>query len=118
MRAICRRFLDALGYEVLEAETPEEALQMAERHQGDIDLLLTDMVMPGGPDGTDTYRRAKELYSDQKAIIVSGFAESDRVSEAQQMGAGDFIKKPLTQKSLAAAVRRELDRERSAATVS
>jgi DNA-binding NtrC family response regulator len=80
-------------------------------------LLILDMVMPGGLDGADTYSRAKELHPDQKAIIVSGFAESDRVAEAIRTGAGDFIKKPLTLKSLASAVRRELDRERVTETV-
>ena len=45
-----------------------------------------------------------------RAVVVSGYAESERVAEAQRLGAGAFLKKPLTLKSLAAALRSELDR--------
>lgn len=69
------------------------------------------MVMPGGIDGTQTYEQALMIRPGQKAIIVSGYAESAQVSESQRMGAGAFIRKPLTLKSIAQAVRKELDRK-------
>jgi DNA-binding NarL/FixJ family response regulator len=69
------------------------------------------MIMPPGIDGTETYRRVIEINPSQRAIIVSGFAESDRVFEAQKLGVGAFVKKPLTRNTLAAAVRTELDRK-------
>jgi PAS domain S-box-containing protein len=108
-REVALKLLQQLGYRAEAVDGGEVALQRLQSES--FDLLILDMVMPGGPDGADTYRRAKELHPDQKAIIVSGFAESDRVSEVQRMGAGDFIKKPLTLKSLAVSARCELDRE-------
>jgi two-component system cell cycle sensor histidine kinase/response regulator CckA len=74
------------------------------------DLVILDMVMPGGIDGTETYRRILEICPRQKAIILSGFSESNRVFEAQKLGAGAFVRKPITKDFIAAAVRTELDR--------
>jgi len=108
-REVTLKLLQKLGYRAEAVDGGEAALQRLQSES--FDLLILDMVMPGGLDGADTYRRAKELRLDQRAIIVSGFAESDRVSEVQRMGAGDFIKKPLTLKSLAVSARCELDRE-------
>jgi len=68
------------------------------------------MVMPEGIDGTETFRLILEIYPNQKALILSGFSESKRVIEAQKLGAGTFVKKPVTRKIIAAAVRSELDR--------
>ncbi len=66
--------------------------------------------MPGGIDGAETYERALEFNPNQKAIIISGFAETERVGLAIKLGAGKFIRKPLTLKSISIAVRGELDR--------
>ena len=66
--------------------------------------------MPDGIDGVETYRRALLINPNQKAIIVSGFSETERVREVQNMGAGAFVKKPLNRKTIALAVRNELDR--------
>ena len=66
--------------------------------------------MPGGIDGTETYRQILEVCPHQKAILLSGFSESDRVLAAQKLGVGAFVKKPVTKQVIAAAVRTELDR--------
>ena len=63
-------------------------------------------------DGLDTYRNALKLHPKQKAIIVSGFSESDRVYEAQALGAGTYVKKPYVIEKLGLAVKDELDRDR------
>jgi DNA-binding NtrC family response regulator len=68
------------------------------------------MIMEPGMDGLDTYKNVLEIYPKQKAIIVSGFSESDRVNEAQALGAGAYVKKPYIIEKLGLAVRRELDR--------
>ena len=108
-RAVSRRLLASLGYQVSAVESGSKAIEhVANESQ---DLLILDMVMPGGPNGADTYRKVKEIRPNQRAIIVSGYAESARVREAQELGAGDFVCKPLTKTRLAAAVRKELDRE-------
>jgi DNA-binding NarL/FixJ family response regulator len=69
------------------------------------------MLMPGGIDGAETYRQILEVNPVQKAIILSGFSESDRVLEAQKLGAGAFVRKPITKQVIAAAVRTELNRK-------
>ena len=66
--------------------------------------------MDPGLDGLDTYRRILEIHPRQKAIIVSGFAETERVTAAQQLGAGAYVKKPYVLEKLGMAVRKELDR--------
>lgn len=107
-RDVSGRLLTKLGYHVTTVESGEAAIEFLKANPHD--LLLLDMVMPPGINGTETYRRALEICSEQKAIIVSGFSESEQVSLAQRLGAGGFVKKPLTQHSIAAAVRNELDK--------
>jgi two-component system cell cycle sensor histidine kinase/response regulator CckA len=108
-RKVSEQLLTKLGYKVLTAESGERAIEILtiDPH----DLLVLDMIMPSGIDGTETYRRVLEINPSQKAILVSGFSESNRVFEAQRLGVGAFVKKPLTKNSLAAAVRTELDRK-------
>jgi len=66
--------------------------------------------MDPGIDGLDTYSKILETHPRQKAIIVSGFAETDRVGRAQALGAGAYMKKPYVLERLGLAVRKELDR--------
>jgi len=66
--------------------------------------------MPPGIDGTETYRRVLEINPSQKAIIVSGYSETERAEEVLKLGAGAYIRKPLTLKRIAAIMRKELDR--------
>ena len=68
------------------------------------------MIMPGGMDGLETYRRIIEIHPGQKAIIASGYSESERVKTLQQYGAGSYIQKPYTLEKIGVAVRNELDR--------
>jgi DNA-binding NarL/FixJ family response regulator len=70
------------------------------------------MIMDPGIDGLDTYKRILEINPEQKAIIVSGFSETDRVNEAQALGAGAYVKKPYLLERLGLAVRQELARSR------
>ncbi|MBU8932990.1 MAG: PAS domain S-box protein [candidate division Zixibacteria bacterium] len=107
-RDVSMKLLSKLGYKVSTAESGEKAIEFLKDNPQD--LLVMDMVMPMGIDGAETYRQVAEFNPGQKAIIVSGFSETDRVLEAQKFGAGAFVKKPLTVKDVAAAVRMELDR--------
>ena len=75
-----------------------------------VDLLLLDMIMDPGIDGCETYRRVIQLTPGQKAIVASGYAETDRVREIRRLGAGAYLKKPYTLEKLALAVRRELEK--------
>ena len=63
-----------------------------------------------GIDGLETYQRIVQLYPGQKAIIASGYSESERVKKAQKLGAGSYVKKPYLMEKLALAIRIELDR--------
>ena len=73
-----------------------------------VDLLLLDMIMPPGIDGLETYERALALHPGQRAVIVSGYAETDRVQKAMELGARRYVKKPYTIQSLAKAVQEAL----------
>ena len=73
-----------------------------------VDLLLLDMIMDPGINGLETYERVIEIHPNQKAIIVSGFAETDEVKETQKLGAGKYIKKPLTLERLGLVIKEGL----------
>jgi len=64
--------------------------------------------MDTGIDGLETYKKILELHPGQKAIIASGFSETDRVKEAQRLGAGQYIAKPYTLEKVGLAVKAEL----------
>ena len=101
-REVSCQLLSRLGYRVNAVESGEKAVEFV--RETPQDLLILDMVMPGGIDGTETYRQILEFNPRQKAIILSGFSESDRVLEAQLLGTGAFVRKPITRKTMAAAV--------------
>ena len=68
------------------------------------------MIMDPGIDGLETYKRILKNRSRQRAIITSGFSETDHVREAQNLGVGAYIKKPYTLEKLGTAIRSELER--------
>jgi DNA-binding NtrC family response regulator len=74
------------------------------------DLLVLDMIMEPGIDGLETYKEILELHPGQKAIIASGFSETDRAKEARRLGAGAYIQKPYLLEKMAVAVRAQLDK--------
>jgi YesN/AraC family two-component response regulator len=76
-----------------------------------VDLVVLDMIMDQGMDGLDTYRKILEIHPRQKAIIVSGFAETERVQKTLELGAGGYLKKPYVLEKLGMAVRKELERQ-------
>ena len=107
-REIASAILTHLGYSVRTVPSGEEAVEYLKGASAD--LLLLDMVMAPGIDGLVTYRRVLKIHPGQKAIIASGFSETDRVREAQKLGAGKYVKKPYTMEKIGLAVRMELDR--------
>jgi two-component system cell cycle sensor histidine kinase/response regulator CckA len=105
-REVLTRLLNQLGYKNHAVESGDMAIEYIKEHPQDI--LILDMVMEG-IDGTETYRRIKEFYPDQKAVILSGYAESGRVAEAQRMGADAYVRKPIDLMILAGTIRKALD---------
>lgn len=108
-RQIFQRLLSYLGYRANVVESGEKAVKTLRRKH--YDLLVLDMIMPPGIDGAETYKQALEINPEQKAIIISGYCDSDRAAEILELGAGALIRKPLTRQELAKAVRREIDRK-------
>jgi len=107
-REIASEMLMRLGYSVSLVSSGEEAVDYLKKHSAD--LLVLDMIMEPGIDGLDTYKRILEIHPNQKAIIASGFSESDRVKEAQRLGATSYVKKPYLLEKIGKVVRDELDK--------
>ncbi|NQT70298.1 MAG: response regulator [Desulfobacteraceae bacterium] len=104
-REIAFAMLTTLGYTVDTAASGEEAVVYLKEHA--VDLIVLDMIMDPGIDGLDTYKQILEIHPGQKAIIASGFSETERVKEAQRLGAGSYVKKPYTLEKIGLAVRDE-----------
>ena len=107
-RIIATQLLTNLGYAVVSVSSGEEAVEYMQSNSAD--LLLLDMIMEPGMDGLETYKMILKTHPGQKAVIASGFAETERVREAQKLGAGAYLKKPYTLRKLVMFVRKELDR--------
>ena len=105
-RKIASTMLTRLGYTVSTVSSGEEALEYLKKYSAD--LIVLDMIMEPGMDGLDTYRKIIKLHPEQKAIIASGFSETERVKEAQKLGAGQYVKKPYTLQNIGVAAGNEL----------
>jgi PAS domain S-box-containing protein len=110
-RDLAAEMLKRLNYKVVTLASGEEACEYLKSNAAD--LIVLDMIMATDMDGLDTYRSILELHPGQKAVIVSGFSESERVTEAQKLGAGPYIKKPYMLEKLGLAIRKELDKEQT-----
>jgi len=107
-REIASSILTKLGYCVIALPSGEDALDYLGDHSADV--IVLDMIMDPGMDGLDTYRRISALHPGQKAVIASGYSETQRVRQTQQLGAGEYIKKPYTIENLGLTVKRELEK--------
>ncbi len=107
-RDIACTILRNLGYRVDTVASGEKAIGYL--RDNPVDLLVLDMIMDPGMDGLETYRKILEFRPGQKALIVSGYSETDRVREAQRLGAGAYVKKPYLLRTIGLAVRKELKR--------
>lgn len=107
-RELAMSMLGSLGYQIEAVASGEEAIEYLKEKKAD--LIVLDMIMEPGIDGMETYRKIIEMNHEQKAIIVSGFSETNRVKKAQEIGAGAFVRKPYILEKIGLAVRGELDR--------
>jgi len=105
-REIAFTMLSTLGYVADAVSSGEEAVEYLKEHT--VDLIVLDMIMAPGMDGLDTYRKILEMHPGQKAIIASGFSETDRVKEAQSLGAGVYVRKPYSLEKIGIAIKTEL----------
>lgn len=110
VRQLVVRVLRHCGYTVFEAGEAKEAMSLEGLHDGRIDLVLTDMVMPG-TSGKDLADRLLVRRPDMKVLFVSGYAEM-MMSSGQSLKPGlNFLSKPFTPTALAQTVRKLLDRK-------
>ena len=107
-REIASNILEKLNYQVATVSSGEEAVEYLKSKP--CDLIVLDMLMDPGIDGLETYKRILSIAPHQKAIIASGFSETEQVKETQRLGAGAYIKKPYTLEEIGMAVRTELAR--------
>ena len=112
LRKLAGRALQSAGYEVLEAADGEEALRWIGRFEGDIHLLLTDMVMPG-MGGKALSERALSLRPKMKVIYMSGYPNKALPQNHILESDISFIQKPFTLESLCRKVREAMDDEAS-----
>ena len=110
-REIAAEMLKKLGYNVISVPSGEEALRYMSENQAD--LIVLDMIMNPGIDGLETYKKILQFHPEQKAVIASGYSESDLVREAQHMGAGAYVKKPYSFEKIGMAVKGELEKEKT-----
>ena len=108
-RDIASLLLKRLGYQVHAVSSGEEAVEHLKGNKAD--MLVLDMIMTPGIDGLETYQRVLEINPTQKAILVSGFSETERVKKAQELGAGAYVKKPYVMEKIGIAIRDGLDRK-------
>jgi PAS domain S-box-containing protein len=108
-RELLSSILTTLGYSVITVSNGKEAVDFL--HSNIVDLIILDMIMDPGMDGLDTYKQIIKEHPKQKAIIASGYSETNRVKESQRLGAGNFIKKPYTLEKIGLAVKEELEEE-------
>ncbi|MHB9113689.1 MAG: PAS domain-containing protein [Thermoleophilia bacterium] len=109
VRRLVRVVLDRLGYHVLEAAGPEEALALCEEHRGTIHLLLTDVVMPV-LNGRELHEQAQVRLPGIRVLFMSGYAADVIAGRGALNGAADLLEKPFSPEELGRKVREVLDR--------
>lgn len=108
LRDIASQILQSLNYQVDSVSSGEQAIEFIKKKP--VDLIVLDMLMEPGINGRQTYAEIIKQYPNQKAIIASGFSESDDVKMTLQLGASEFIGKPYSLGKLGRAVKNVLGR--------
>jgi two-component system, cell cycle sensor histidine kinase and response regulator CckA len=117
VRGIAAQLLASCGYQVMEAGDGEQALGIIKENAGSIDLLISDVVMPG-MDGPALLREARPWLGKTRVMFISGYAERDLAKTLEEERAISFLPKPFTLRQLAERVKIELqarDKEAAAA---
>lgn len=108
---VCSTVLERLGYKVISADTPEKALKMAENFEGKIDLLITDMVLPG-INGIDLAVQVKQLFPEMREIFISGYSP-EKLAIEKQAEKLVFLQKPFSLDELADKIRHTMNHKSS-----
>ena len=104
--------LERLGYQVMPARTPGEAIRIAQEHASEIHLLITDVVMPE-MNGRDLAKNLLSLYPHLKRLFMSGYTANVIAHHGVLDEGVNFIQKPFSKETLGAKVRESLDEAKS-----
>lgn len=104
IRSFAKKALEAKGYSIIDAESGYEALKLIENLKTNIDLVITDLVMPK-MDGADFVHKLREIIPNIKVIFISGYAEDSIKNNIELNNFTFFLPKPFTLKDLAAKVK-------------
>jgi CheY-like chemotaxis protein len=104
IREMTTMYLNANGYRVIVANNGAQAVTLWEQHEGEIDLVLTDLLMPGGLNGHELVERLQADRPDLKAIFVSGYSYELLGEETFLDQTTNFLQKPYRLKSLSEMV--------------
>jgi DNA-binding NtrC family response regulator len=107
VRQLVRETLTLKGYRVVEAENGEAGLAAAAQHKGKIDLVITDVVMPG-MGGRELVKQLAQVRPEAKVLYLSGYTEDAIVSEGTIESGTAFLQKPFTLQNLSRKVREVL----------
>jgi two-component system cell cycle sensor histidine kinase/response regulator CckA len=107
VRGVAARLLRARGYEVIEASDGEEALAICEEEAGKIDLMISDVIMPG-MDGPTLLKKARAYLGNAPVMFISGYAEADFSDMLEGEEGVTFLPKPIDIKTLAERVKQQL----------
>ena len=114
LRDIMRRMLERKGFNALVAADSTEAVDTCRTHSGDIDLLLTDLGLPG-VSGGDLARTATELRPGMRVVYISGLPREIAVDQGLIGADAHMVKKPFTSDVLVASIRSALAQDRAPA---
>lgn len=109
VRSLVQRALLRQGYTLLEARWGDEALFLVEQQRGQIDLLVTDVVMPK-MNGRELFEQLKALHPRMKVLFMSGYTDDTMVRNGLLAAEIEFLSKPFSPDALAAKVREVLDK--------
>ena len=107
---VAAKVLQRGGYDVVKANSGVEALEAADEAEGKLDLLLTDVVMPG-MNGRELSEALSARYPDVRVLFMSGYTEDDVILQGVRVADVNFISKPFTVEGLREKVRRLLDED-------
>jgi len=114
IRRLARKVLDRQGYTVLEAGDGVEAIEVLERHDGPVDLVISDVVMPR-MGGGELASRLASARPELPVLLISGYAEDPNVRQSIADSGSAFLEKPFTPNALARKVRSIIDGKAAAA---
>jgi len=108
MLVVGRKMLEKLGYSVLTADTGQRAIDLFNRHRGQIKLVILDMIMPD-LSGSDTFDRLKEIDPSIKVLLSSGYSIDGQARQILDRGCNGFIQKPFDLQAFSEKIRHMLD---------